>query len=135
VCLYLSLCLYVCVCVCLLFVCVCIWCVSFCCIGGFGCSSVQVYSWQTRITHSLTIFFLSCVLVCSCAQVIFTQYQFAEGTLIPPTALRKALHTIYEERARFQINDIDDAAEALEAVLTCLDNELSGRASTVCVPN
>lgn len=60
----------------------------------------------------------SCV---HCAlQAIFKQYKFSEQSVIPPTVLRQALAVLYKDESRFQINRIDDAAEALEAILNQL---------------
>src|SRR3989338_8728197 len=57
----------------------------------------------------------SCVF---CAlSIVFTQYKFGEEEFIPPNALRTALHLIYKETEKFQLGCLDDAAEALAAVL------------------
>ena len=46
-------------------------------------------------------------------QSIFTAYQFDPSKVLPPTALRKCLSVLYESEERFQLDQIDDAAEAL----------------------
>jgi len=56
-------------------------------------------------------------------EIIFTQYEFSEDAQIPPTALRKTMHLLYKSQARFQLFELDDAAEAFEAVLACLHNQ------------
>jgi Ubiquitin carboxyl-terminal hydrolase len=62
---------------------------------------------------------VSCVF---CAlSVVFTQYAFCDEECIPPNALRNALHLIYRKSKRFEVGALDDAAEALDAVLTCLE--------------
>jgi hypothetical protein len=45
------------------------------------------------------------------------EYQFSEQAIIPPTVLRQSLAVLYKDESRFQMNQIDDAAEALEAIL------------------
>jgi len=65
---------------------------------------------------------------------IFSYYSDPDTSLIPPKLLRQTLNNIFKEQNRFQIGAIDDAAEALEAVLNCLhDNtrEEDGEASCV----
>eukprot|EP01119_Soliformovum_irregulare_P017419 TRINITY_DN5178_c0_g1_i1.p1 TRINITY_DN5178_c0_g1~~TRINITY_DN5178_c0_g1_i1.p1 ORF type:complete len:459 (+),score=89.91 TRINITY_DN5178_c0_g1_i1:25-1377(+) len=59
-------------------------------------------------------------------KMICTQYHFAEDEQIPPTALREALSALYQQESRFQMGTIDDAAEAHNALLTCLHNTLAG---------
>eukprot|EP00012_Vannella_robusta_P003068 CAMPEP_0206185864 /NCGR_PEP_ID=MMETSP0166-20121206/2065_1 /ASSEMBLY_ACC=CAM_ASM_000260 /TAXON_ID=95228 /ORGANISM="Vannella robusta, Strain DIVA3 518/3/11/1/6" /LENGTH=410 /DNA_ID=CAMNT_0053601147 /DNA_START=144 /DNA_END=1376 /DNA_ORIENTATION=- len=44
-------------------------------------------------------------------------YENSESPYIPPTSLRLTLHNLFENESRFQMGDLDDAAEALEAVL------------------
>lgn len=65
----------------------------------------------------------SCVF---CAlKVIFTEYQFSDEARLSPDSLREALHIIFQKQDRFQKGSIDDAAEALEALLDCLHREAS----------
>lgn len=63
----------------------------------------------------------SCV-YCS-LEIIFTQYEFSDDVKIPPTALRKTMALLYKSQSRFQLFEIDDAAEAFEAVLSFLHNQ------------
>lgn len=46
-------------------------------------------------------------------QVIFTQFEFSETDTLPPTALRQSLHELFQQQSRFQLGELDDAAEAL----------------------
>lgn len=48
---------------------------------------------------------------------IFTQYRFSAMSLLPPTALRETLSVLFKDSAKFQMFELDDAAEAFEAVL------------------
>jgi len=57
-------------------------------------------------------------------EIIFTQYEFSEDRAIPPNALRQTLATLFQAQSKFQLHEIDDAGEALEAILSCLHNEL-----------
>jgi hypothetical protein len=100
-------------------------------------------------------------------KVVFTQYEYAEGNRIPPTALRESLSATFRGEERFQKGELvtqtsssskkkkththtqpstfpyilssssfffwflffsfkDDAAEALEAILSCLHCEIAG---------
>ncbi|KAL6050243.1 Ubiquitin specific peptidase [Balamuthia mandrillaris] len=61
----------------------------------------------------------SCI-YCALKQ-LFKEYQFSESETLPPTALRTCLAILYQEEDRFRLGDLDDAAEALEAILTCLN--------------
>jgi len=56
-------------------------------------------------------------------EVIFTQYEFSEESIIPPTTLREALAVLYGSTQRFQLFQLDDASEALEAVLDRLHRQ------------
>lgn len=54
-------------------------------------------------------------------KVLFNGYQFSEEQVLPPTALRNTLAVLHRGLDRFQVGELDDAAEALEAILTCLN--------------
>eukprot|EP01119_Soliformovum_irregulare_P008684 TRINITY_DN21784_c0_g1_i1.p1 TRINITY_DN21784_c0_g1~~TRINITY_DN21784_c0_g1_i1.p1 ORF type:complete len:543 (-),score=119.88 TRINITY_DN21784_c0_g1_i1:8-1636(-) len=58
-------------------------------------------------------------------EAIFTQYEFSDEATIPPTILREALAALYKPHDRFQMFQLADAAEAFDAVLNCLHQELS----------
>eukprot|EP01094_Clydonella_sp_ATCC50884_P018278 TRINITY_DN3364_c0_g1_i2.p2 TRINITY_DN3364_c0_g1~~TRINITY_DN3364_c0_g1_i2.p2 ORF type:complete len:205 (-),score=71.75 TRINITY_DN3364_c0_g1_i2:157-771(-) len=53
--------------------------------------------------------------------IIFNQYKYSDSNAIPPNILRRALHSLYESERKFQLGAFDDAAEALDAVLTCIE--------------
>lgn len=57
-------------------------------------------------------------------EIIFAQYEFSEETEIPPTILRQTLAYLFKPQTRFQMYELDDAAEAFEAILQCLHKEL-----------
>jgi len=43
--------------------------------------------------------------------VIFTQFEFSDETSLPPLVLRVALAETFKEKQRFQLQNMDDAAE------------------------
>jgi len=43
--------------------------------------------------------------------VIFTQFEFSEESSLPPLVLRVALAEAFKEKQRFQLQNMDDAAE------------------------
>lgn len=54
--------------------------------------------------------------ICICplpVQVLFNGYQFSEEQVLPPTALRNTLAVLHRGLDRFQVGELDDAAEAL----------------------
>ena len=44
-------------------------------------------------------------------QVIFTQFQYSDQSVLPPDALRKAMAKTFQDQQRFQMGLMDDAAE------------------------
>jgi len=56
-------------------------------------------------------------------EIIFTQYQFSEEAVLPPTVLREAMAILYKSSTKFQLYELDDAAEAFESVLDCLHKQ------------
>ncbi|XP_074647510.1 uncharacterized protein LOC141903306 isoform X2 [Tubulanus polymorphus] len=50
-------------------------------------------------------------------KVIFTQFQYSDQTVLPPDQLRKALADTFLDQQRFQVGDMDDAAECFENIL------------------
>jgi len=58
-------------------------------------------------------------------KIIFMHYQFGEEKEIPPTLLRKALSILYKVQSKFQMGALNDAAEAHDALLTCLHNSIT----------
>jgi uncharacterized UBP type Zn finger protein len=48
---------------------------------------------------------------------IFTQYRFSGISLLPPTALRETLAILFQSSSRFQMFELDDAAEAFVSEL------------------
>ncbi len=50
-------------------------------------------------------------------QEIFSRYEFSEDGVIPPYPLRNALAAAWSNEGRFQLNAMDDATEAFEAIL------------------
>ncbi|XP_028411836.1 inactive ubiquitin carboxyl-terminal hydrolase 54-like isoform X2 [Dendronephthya gigantea] len=53
-------------------------------------------------------------------KVIFTQIQYSDEAALPPDALRQALAVTFKDQQRFQLQDMDDAAECLENILNRL---------------
>ncbi|XP_046861773.1 inactive ubiquitin carboxyl-terminal hydrolase 54-like [Xenia sp. Carnegie-2017] len=53
-------------------------------------------------------------------KVIFTQIQYSDEAALPPDALRQALAVTFKDEQRFQLQDMDDAAECLENILNRL---------------
>ncbi|KAL6053374.1 protein deubiquitination [Balamuthia mandrillaris] len=49
---------------------------------------------------------------------IFVGYEFSEEAVLPPDVLREALSALYKKEGRFQLGEMDDAAETLHAILT-----------------
>eukprot|EP01089_Gocevia_fonbrunei_P016773 TRINITY_DN5278_c0_g1_i1.p1 TRINITY_DN5278_c0_g1~~TRINITY_DN5278_c0_g1_i1.p1 ORF type:complete len:375 (+),score=43.23 TRINITY_DN5278_c0_g1_i1:132-1256(+) len=58
-------------------------------------------------------------------KIIFTNYQFSEEAVLPPSALRETLSALYADQGRFKIGEIDDAAETLDAILYRLHHNIS----------
>ena len=61
---------------------------------------------------------------------IFCDYQFGESSVIPPTAMRRALSVLYAPESRFALHAREDANEALEGILGELHAELTGHRGT-----
>jgi len=59
-------------------------------------------------------------------KIIFTQYQFGDEAELPPTILRKAMSLLFKTESRFQMGSLDDAAEAHDALLSCLHTCITG---------
>jgi len=57
---------------------------------------------------------------------IFSQYAFADDALLPPDELRNALAVLYAPEGRFRLGEIDDAAEALDAILDAIHCAVAG---------
>jgi len=49
--------------------------------------------------------------------VIFTQFEFSEERTLPPLALRVALAETFREKQKFQMRNMDDAAECFVSVM------------------
>lgn len=43
--------------------------------------------------------------------MIFTQFEFSDDSSLPPLALRVALAETFREKQKFQLQNMDDAAE------------------------
>jgi len=55
---------------------------------------------------------------CYCAlKTVFKDYCFAEADILPPDVLRNALSSTYTRQGRFKLGEMEDATEALEALL------------------
>ncbi|PRP77343.1 hypothetical protein PROFUN_05588 [Planoprotostelium fungivorum] len=50
-------------------------------------------------------------------QVIFANYQYGQDDIIPPTALREAMSSLFKSQERFQLGQYADATEALEEII------------------
>jgi len=59
-------------------------------------------------------------------KIIFTQYEFSESPNLPPDALRRSLSILYSSRHKFQLGQLDDAAEVHDALMNSLHNALVG---------
>lgn len=58
---------------------------------------------------------------CFCAlKSLLAQYQASEESVLPPDVLRRALSRVYVARGRFQLGDMEDATETIEALLDVL---------------
>lgn len=53
-------------------------------------------------------------------RTLFMFYKYSEESVLPPDTVRKALASLYGEDERFQLSEMDDASEAMEAILKCL---------------
>ena len=51
-------------------------------------------------------------------QVIFTQFEFSEESSLPPLVLRVALADAFKEKQRFQLQNMDDAAECFVSIVS-----------------
>jgi hypothetical protein len=51
-------------------------------------------------------------------QALFVSYKYSPQAVLPPDDVRKCLSYLYMGRERFKLGAMDDATEALEAVLT-----------------
>lgn len=71
---------------------------------------------------------LSCIF---CAlKVIFTQFQFSEYESLPPSALRQAMAIAFKNEVRFQLGEMDDAAECFEKLLSRVHDHLTGASAS-----
>jgi hypothetical protein len=58
---------------------------------------------------------------CFCAlKIVFKQYQFSEADTLPPDALRETMAYTYNTSGRFQLGEMEDATETIEALLDVL---------------
>lgn len=58
---------------------------------------------------------------CFCAlKSVFTQYQFSEVDTLPPDSLRTTMANTYTTSGRFQLGEMEDATETIEALLDIL---------------
>lgn len=65
---------------------------------------------------------------------IFIDYKFGESDKIPGTALRKTLALIYQPQSKFQLRDMADASDCLEAILNRLHVDMSNSTTAKCNP-
>ena len=56
--------------------------------------------------------------------MIFTQFEFSEESSLPPLVLRLALAEAFKEKQRFQLQNMDDAAECFVSVTTLIKQNL-----------
>eukprot|EP01114_Cavostelium_apophysatum_P005186 TRINITY_DN1591_c0_g1_i3.p1 TRINITY_DN1591_c0_g1~~TRINITY_DN1591_c0_g1_i3.p1 ORF type:complete len:751 (-),score=178.89 TRINITY_DN1591_c0_g1_i3:1041-3293(-) len=68
-------------------------------------------------------------------KVLFVQFEFSEEFQLPPTALREAMSVLFRGQSRFQLGQIDDAAEVHDALLSCLHNAIVGGKDLICNPS
>lgn len=59
-------------------------------------------------------------------RTIFTNFEFAESSIIPPDALRNAMAELYRDQNRFQLQTTADAEEVLEEILFVLHQDQVG---------
>jgi hypothetical protein len=57
---------------------------------------------------------------------IFVHFQFGTEATVPPQVLRHALAALFESEKRFQMGSLDDAAEAFDAILRAIHNNVEG---------
>jgi hypothetical protein len=70
-------------------------------------------------------------------QVLFTNYEWSEAAVLPPTVLRETLSKLYRVQGRFQVGEMDDASEVLDAILRCVHRSgvpPHAKADTRCQP-
>lgn len=48
--------------------------------------------------------------------MIFTHFEFSDESSVPPLALRLALAETFKEKQKFQLDNMDDAAECFVSV-------------------
>jgi len=71
---------------------------------------------------------------------LFVNFEYGDTEVLPPDEVRSVLSSSYHEQLRFQMGDMEDAGEALEAMLRLLHCEEVGAESfsvgedTICEP-
>jgi hypothetical protein len=58
---------------------------------------------------------------------LFSQYKYSTKDAVPPTEVRQTLAQLFASDHRFQIGQMDDAAEAYSGILEHLHNSFAGR--------
>ncbi|XP_065834330.1 inactive ubiquitin carboxyl-terminal hydrolase 54-like isoform X2 [Oscarella lobularis] len=74
----------------------------------------------------------ACV-VCS-LEVMFTQYQHSQMTVLPPDVMRQAMAHSFAHQNRFQLGVMDDGAECYEHILSCVHRHLNPREDDTQIP-
>jgi len=57
---------------------------------------------------------------------LFANYLYGEDNILPSDEVRQVLSSLYEDKGRFRLGDLDDATECLEAILTTIHCERVG---------
>lgn len=84
----------------------------------------RFFSLEYTHTHAGPAAAESCIF---CAlRDVFSAYRFGEESVVSQTRLRETLHRLYAHVNRFQLREMDDAEEALDAVLKWLHCEQVG---------
>ena len=59
-------------------------------------------------------------------ETLFANYKYGDDEVLPADDVRQVLSTLYQRAGRFQMGEIDDATEVLEAILTIIHCEYCG---------
>ncbi len=102
--------------------------------GQYNCflnSALQTLWHLPKFRHALANFTPppldpgQCVLLPS-LQSLFANYRYGEEKVLPPDEVRCVMGSLYSQLGRFKENEIDDAAECLEAILVTIHCEAVG---------
>ena len=63
------------------------------------------------MTTTTTMMMMMMILCWLLMQVLFTQFEFTDDACLPPDVLRQAMSISFSAESRFQLGEMDDAAE------------------------